>query len=248
MGSRFLLWYGECLRCCMLSGVEPRQAAVTAGLRYVTDKTPGIRRLRVGKRFRYVTPHGNTLSDRNELERISSLAIPPAWRDVWICPSPNGHLQATGRDAKGRKQHRYHPSWREVRDESKYGHILEFAAALPVIAPTGAGRSRELRALPPKRHRGRRPAAREDADSRRQRRVRAQQPVVWPDDAEKSPRDRSRGRRSDSGFAASPASSTTSRSATRLARVVRRCQELPGRELFQYLDDEATSRISTRPM
>jgi DNA topoisomerase-1 len=117
----------------MLSGVEPRQAAVTAGLRYVTDQTPGIRRVRVGKRFRYVTPHGNTLKDRQELQRISSLAIPPAWRDVWICPSPNGHLQATGRDAKGRKQHRYHSRWREVRDESKYGRILEFAAALPVL-------------------------------------------------------------------------------------------------------------------
>ena len=119
----------------MLSAVEPRQAAVSAGLRYVTDQIPGIRRVRVGKRFRYVTPHGNTLKDRNELQRISSLAIPPAWRDVWICPSPNGHLQATGRDAKGRKQHRYHSRWREVRDESKYGRILEFDPKQPNSAP-----------------------------------------------------------------------------------------------------------------
>src|SRR5689334_2880358 len=94
--------------------LPPDESAKIAGLRYVNDeKTPGIRRVGSKTRVRYVKPNGATLSDGADLARIRALAIPPAWTEVWICPDPNGHLQATGRDARGRKQYRYHPRWRE---------------------------------------------------------------------------------------------------------------------------------------
>ena len=110
------------------------QSAKVAGLRYVNgETTPGILRLGGTKRFRYVGPNGRAITDAGELERIRSLVIPPAWADVWICPHPVGHLQATGRDARGRKQYRYHPRWHEVRDQVKYGRLVAFARALPRI-------------------------------------------------------------------------------------------------------------------
>src|SRR5438132_1199250 len=110
---------------------DPVASARTAGLRYVRDDRPGIRRVRAGHGFRYVDAGGRTVRDAETLGRIRSLAVPPAWTHVWLCPHPNGHLQATGRDAKGRKQHRYHPRWRAVRDESKYGKTITFGLALP---------------------------------------------------------------------------------------------------------------------
>src|SRR5215211_5641745 len=100
------------------SSSDPQGSAQAAGLRYVSDATPGIRRRRAGRGFSYVDPEGRTVRDKPTLARIRSLAIPPAYTDVWICPLPNGHIQATGRDARGRKQYRYHPKWREVRDET----------------------------------------------------------------------------------------------------------------------------------
>jgi DNA topoisomerase-1 len=110
------------------------ESARIAALRYVNDgRTEGIRRAGSKHRVRYVQPNGRTVSDPAELARIKSLAIPPAWSNVWICPDPRGHLQATGRDARGRKQYRYHPRWREVRDEVKYGRLIAFARALPRI-------------------------------------------------------------------------------------------------------------------
>ena len=112
---------------------DPVESAKAAGLRYVYDTRPGIRRRRYGKGFRYIGVDGVVVKDPEALRRIRSLAIPPAWTDVWICNNPNGHLQATGRDAKGRKQSRYHPKWREVRDEAKYERMLLFAEALPKI-------------------------------------------------------------------------------------------------------------------
>jgi DNA topoisomerase-1 len=108
-------------------------AARAARLRYVSDASPGIIRRRNGKGFIYVAPDGRVIRDPDQLKRIRSLAVPPAWRDVWICPLPDGHLQATGRDARGRKQHRYHPRWREIRDATKYHRMIAFAAALPRI-------------------------------------------------------------------------------------------------------------------
>jgi DNA topoisomerase I len=112
---------------------DPAESARAARLRYVTDQIPGIRRRRSGKGFVYVTPDSKITRDHDELRRFRSLAIPPAWRDVWICPLAHGHLQATGRDARKRKQYRYHPRWREVRDENKYDRMLEFAKKLPAI-------------------------------------------------------------------------------------------------------------------
>jgi DNA topoisomerase I len=111
----------------------PADAARAAGLRYVSDATPGLRRTRSGKRFAYRDQSGKAIRDENVLSRIRSLAIPPAYEDVWICPAPNGHIQATGRDARGRKQYRYHARWREVRDDTKYGRMPDFAKALPAI-------------------------------------------------------------------------------------------------------------------
>ena len=113
--------------------VDPKDAAESAGLRYVSDVRPGIRRKRSGKGFSYVRPDGTKLSDPQVVRRIRSLAIPPAWTNVWICPVADGHIQATGRDAKGRKQYRYHPQFREVRESTKYEHIVAFANALPAI-------------------------------------------------------------------------------------------------------------------
>jgi DNA topoisomerase-1 len=113
--------------------VAPKRSARAAGLRYTTDAEPGIRRRRRGRGFHYLTPGGRTLTNTAQLARIQALAIPPAWTDVWICRSDDGHLQATGRDARGRKQYRYHPRWREVRDATKYHRMLAFGAALPKI-------------------------------------------------------------------------------------------------------------------
>jgi DNA topoisomerase-1 len=116
------------------AALDPVASAEAAELRYVHDAVlPGIRRIGHGRRVRYIDPAGRSVASRNVLGRIRSLAIPPAWTDVWICPDPLGHLQATGRDARGRKQYRYHPRWREVRDEVKYGRLLAFASALPRI-------------------------------------------------------------------------------------------------------------------
>src|SRR5678815_3590565 len=109
--------------------------AKSAGLRYVnvTHLERGIRRLKSGKGFRYVSADGKTIRDEAELTRIRKLAIPPAWTDVWISPSPLGHIQAVGRDARGRKQYRYHADWRSVRDETKYGQLAAFGKMLPTI-------------------------------------------------------------------------------------------------------------------
>ena len=113
--------------------VDPRDAAKSAGLRYVSDARPGIRRKKVGTGFSYARADGSKLIEKDVLERIKTLAIPPAWTEVWICPFTDGHIQATGRDAKRRKQYRYHPRFREVRESTKYEHVVAFADALPAI-------------------------------------------------------------------------------------------------------------------
>ncbi|SDE49711.1 DNA topoisomerase-1 [Paracoccus isoporae] len=113
--------------------IDPEDAAETAGLVYVNDDMPGISRVRAGKGFSYRDAKGRTIRDKAERKRLAALAIPPAYEDVWICPDPRGHILATGRDAKGRKQYRYHPDFREIRDSAKYDHMLDFAAALPKI-------------------------------------------------------------------------------------------------------------------
>ena len=127
----------------------PPRAAAAAGLHYALDDRPGVTRARAGKGFVYRDAQGRVLKDPRALGRIRALAIPPAWTSVWICPTATGHLQATGRDSKGRKQYRYHARWREVRDETKYQRLLEFARLLP--------RMRRARAVGP---RAARPVAR----------------------------------------------------------------------------------------
>jgi DNA topoisomerase-1 len=112
---------------------DPVSSAHDAGLRYINDGEPGFHRKRAGKRFIYVDASGHRISDKTTLDRIQSLVIPPAWEDVWIARHANGHIQAIGRDARGRKQYHYHPRWREVRDESKYDRMMAFAKALPTI-------------------------------------------------------------------------------------------------------------------
>jgi DNA topoisomerase-1 len=113
--------------------VDPRDAAESAGLTYVSDSGRGIRRRRVGKGFTYLGPDSDKIIDKGVLTRIRKLAVPPAWTDVWICPKASGHIQATGRDARGRKQYKYHAAFREFRDATKYDHMMEFAAGLGAI-------------------------------------------------------------------------------------------------------------------
>src|SRR5438309_6913644 len=110
---------------------ELRKAATLAGLHYVTDGLAGIRRRRSGKGWVYYAPNGSRIRDPDTRKRLNALAIPPAWTDVWICPDPTGHIQATARDARGRKQYRYHASYREACDRSKLKRMLEFSEVLP---------------------------------------------------------------------------------------------------------------------
>jgi DNA topoisomerase I len=116
-----------------LPQTNPEVSARIAGLRYVTDQMPGIRRIGTGKTFRYIGPNSRVVRNAETLGRIRALAIPPAWTDVWICPLEEGHLQAVGRDARKRKQYRYHPRWREVRDSTKFDRMALFGKVLPGI-------------------------------------------------------------------------------------------------------------------
>jgi DNA topoisomerase I len=121
------------IKVMSLADAEPFASAAEAGLRYVSDESPGIRRKRAGRGFAYFAPDGQRIADPGILLRIKQLVIPPAWTDVWICPDPRGHLQVTGRDARGRKVYLYHARWREVRDAAKYERLAAFGGALPRI-------------------------------------------------------------------------------------------------------------------
>jgi DNA topoisomerase IB len=140
---------------------DPRESARAAGLRYSTDARPGITRRRAGRGFGYRDPDGKRVTDRTVLARIRSLAIPPAWTDVWICNDPSGHLQATGRDARGRKQYRYHAAWRRGRDDAKFERLLDVARVLRGSA-SGARPTSRRRAVAREGPRRGRPAARAD--------------------------------------------------------------------------------------
>ena len=222
--------------------MHPTESARAAGLRYVSDDTPGIQRRRAGESFRYVTPEGNAVRDAETLARIRRLAIPPAWTEVWICPRDDGHLQATGRDARRRKQYRYHPRWREVRDETKYGRLIAFGAALPRIrrqvtrdlARPGLPREKVLATVVRLLERtfirvGNEEYARENDSfgltTLRARQVRIKGPTLSF---------RFRGK---SGVPHDVA--LTDRL---LAEIVRRVQDLPGEELFQYVDEDGATR------
>ena len=219
-------------------GSDPIESAQAAGLRYVSDTQPGIRRKKSGKGFSYLGTDGKTIRDSRELARIRSLAIPPAYTDVWICPSPNGHIQATGRDARGRKQYRYHAKWREVRDETKYGRMLAFSEALPGI------RKRVERDL------GRAGLPREKVIATVVRLLESTCIRVGNDEYAKANRSYGLTTLQDRHVEISGSklrfefrgksgkTHTVSLNDRRLARIVRRCQALPGEDLFQYVDDE----------
>ena len=217
---------------------DPVASAAAAGLVYVNDTGPGIHRKRAGKGWSYTGLDGRPIRDRTELARFKSLGIPPAWTEVWISPDPRGHIQATGRDDKGRKQYRYHPRWREVRDETKYGRMMAFGAALPKI--------REQTAV--------------DLGRRGLPRAKVVAAVVQLLETTRIRVGNEEYARTNESFGL-----TTLRDGhaeiidaritfrfrgksgkehevnvkdRRLARIVKQCQDLPGQELFQYRDEE----------
>jgi DNA topoisomerase-1 len=221
---------------------NPVASAQAAGLRYVIDDRPGLTRHKRGKGFVYRTPDGKPVKDEATLARIRSLAIPPAYTDVWICPTANGHLQATGRDARGRKQYRYHPRWREVRDEVKYGRMLAFGAALPVIRTrtkrdlqaAGLPREKVLAALVQLLEKtliriGNEEYARTNQSfgltTMKDRHVEVNGATLIFEF------------RAKSGI-----QQTIDLREPRLAKTVKKCQDLPGQTLFQYVDEDDTQQ------
>ena len=221
---------------------DPRSAAREAGLRYASDDRPGIARRRSGRGFSYRRPDGTTIRDRDTLARIKALAIPPAWTDVWICPHPNGHLQASGRDARGRKQYRYHQRWSEHRGEDKFERMLAFAEALPRIRAR-CNEDLERRGVP-----------REKVLAAVVRLLELTLIRVGNDEYARLNRSfglttlRDRHAKVDGTSirfrfrGKSGKQHEVDLRDRRLAAVVRRCQELPGQELFQYVDEEGEVR------
>ena len=212
-------------------------AAEEAGLQYVSDERPGYTRRAKGKHFDYFDGNGKSIRDEQRLLRIKRLAIPPAWTDVWICPSPNGHIQATGRDARGRKQYRYHERWREVRDENKFDRLAQFAKALSNIRRRVA-QDLKLLGLPRRKvlativrllertfiRIGNEEYARENKSfgltTLKNRHVKIKGAQV---------RFRFRGK--------SGRHHEVDVTDRRVAKVIAKCQDLPGQDLFQYLDE-----------
>ena len=218
--------------------LDPVQFARAAGLRYVSDRQPGLRRVKTAKGFRYVDPDGAAVRDAETLGRIKSLVIPPAWSDVWITKHTNGHLQATGRDARGRKQSRYHPHWREVRDATKYERMALFAKALPKIRDRvehdlrRPGMPREkvlatiIRLMETTHIRvGNDEYARENGSygltTMRNRHVHIHGATITFDFKGKS-----------------GVHHAIDLEDKRLARIIRQCEEIPGYELFQFIDHD----------
>jgi DNA topoisomerase-1 len=221
---------------------ESLAAARRAGLRYSRDDRPGITRHRAGRGFTYRDPRGRTIRARRTIERIRSIAVPPAWTDVWICPDARGHLQATGRDARGRKQYRYHRDYRASRDAAKFEQLLAFGRALPRI------RRRVARDL------ARRGVPREKVLAAAVRMLELTLIRVGNDEYARlnasfgltTLRDRHAMVRGDNirfrfRGKAGKTHDVTIRD-RRLARIVARTQELPGQELFAYVDDDGETR------
>src|SRR6266700_3104391 len=225
--------------------VDPVDAAEEAGLRHVSDDRPGYRRKANGDHFEYLDTQGKRIRDEQRLLRIKRLAIPPAWTDVWICPSSTGHIQATGRDARRRKQYRYHERWRELRDVNKFDRLADFAKALPKIRRR-VTKDLKLRGLPREKvlatvvqllertfiRVGNEEYARENKSfgltTIRNRHVTVTGPHL---------RFRFRGK--------SGRQHEVDITDRRTARIVSKCQDLPGQDLFQYVSDEGEARNVT---
>jgi DNA topoisomerase I len=220
----------------------PVAAAKAAGLRYVSDTTAGIRRKRVGKHFSYIGKDGKPIHDEEELKRIRAIGIPPAWKNVWICLNPRGHIQATGRDERGRKQYRYHPQWRKIRDETKYDRMVDFGKALPCIRERTA-HDLSLPDMPREKvlaavvrlldltslRIGNEEYARENGSfgltTMRNDHVEVEGTNIQFHFRGKSGKEHSVGIKD-----------------RQLARIVKKCQDLPGHELFQYIDEDKELR------
>lgn len=219
---------------------NPEQSAANSNLRYVTDSSPGFSRHRAGTGFFYRDHQGNKVTDGAIIARIRALAIPPAWNDVWIARVANAHLQATGRDARGRKQYRYHPKWTEVRERSKYEHVVNFANSLPQIRKrvdadlrkAGLPREKVLAAI-----------------------VRLlETSLIRVGNNQYAKQNKSYGLTTMRDRHASLTDNTLTFSFSgksgveheitltdkRLVKIVRACQDLPGQQLFQYVDDDGS--------
>jgi DNA topoisomerase-1 len=217
---------------------EALLTAELAGLRYVSDNMPGIKRIRGKNGFRYVDSNGKPVKEEAVLKRIKSLVIPPAWTDVWICPWDNGHIQVTARDAKNRKQYRYHKLWREVRDEAKYERMIGFGKALPLIRQ----RVEEALALPG--------LPREKVLATVVYLLEATMMRIGNDEYARQNKSfglttlRDRHVRIDGSKVKfhfrgkSGIEHAISVQDRRLARIIKRMRDLPGQELFQYIDDD----------
>lgn len=225
--------------------VDPKEAAAGAGLVYVSDDKPGIRRQKRGKGFRYLGPDGRSVGDADTLQRIRKLAIPPAYTEVWICLRADGHIQATGRDAKGRKQYRYHPRFREIRESTKYERMLDFAEGLPTLR-SHVDKHMSLRGLP-------------------REKVLAtvvhllETTVIRVGNADYARQNKSYGlttlrdrhvkvEGAQLKFQFKGKSGKTWRLSVkdrRVARIVKASQDLPGQHLFQYLDEDGAQREVT---
>lgn len=219
-----------------------RDAAKRARLRYVYDNAPGITRKKSGKSYQYFTPDKKPVHDKDTVARINKLAIPPAYKDVWICPFENGHMQATGRDARGRKQYRYHPKWQQVRSETKFTQIGEFAAALPAIRKRvaadlkrkGLPREKVLAAIVSLMDHcnmrvGNDQYAKENKSygltTLRKHHVEVEGNKILFEFKGKSGKLWQREVNSP-----------------QIAKIVRHCEDIPGQELFKYLDEDGTRR------
>jgi len=225
--------------------VDPRDAADSAGLIYVSDMQRGIRRRKAGKGFTYLGPGGDKIVDKVMLARIRKLAIPPAWSDVWICTKSSGHLQATGRDARGRKQYRYHAGFREFRDARKYDHMMDFAASLGDIRRK-ISEHMSLRGLPREKVLATIVYLLERTLIRVGNEDYAKQNRSYGLTTLRGQHVKAQGSDLRFRFKGKSGKQWNLRiTDRRVAKIVRACQELPGQNLFQYVDDDGEIRDVT---
>ncbi len=222
---------------------DPADFAKAAGLRYVTDHRPGIARKKFRGTFRYTQPDGSPVKDAETLGRIKSLVIPPAWADVWICREANGHLQATGRDARGRKQSRYHPKWRAIRDENKYERMTHFAEVLPGIRAR-VHHDLGLHGMPREKVLATIVSLMEVTHIRVGNEEYAKENKSYGLTTMRHKHVEVHGAEVTFSFQGkSRVNHTIHLHDRRLARIIRQCEEIPGHELFQYLDHEGNHHV-----